>query len=407
MRRVPGLSHLADLRIATKLALVVIALSIPIVALLAVQFEQRQDAQSQASAESDGIDYVSAIVPFLREVQLHRGFVHRVLNGDTESVEQLEASAAAADSALAAINQMNDRYGAKFGTEEYVAFINREWSNLRGGTASFEVLSTAHGRIINEGVFPLLNQVATESGMVLDPSLDTRSVITALTVSLPRMTEALSLTRNWGTAAMLSRSGDEVSPAQRTILTQQLAIARVHAEALNAELATAMAENPAFARSLKPIVDGANESREGFLRRTEFGVLASTNLSAAGAEEYFLQGGSAIDLSNQLLAASRDTLKAEFDSRASAAQSEFMFYGSAALIGVVLALALALFIAMTITRPLNHLAEVADRMSLGDLDVDIDVESRNEIGQLAESLRRMQASLRSAIERLRQRRAAA
>ena len=56
---------------------------------------------------------------------------------------------------------------------------------------------------------------------------------------------------------------------------------------------------------------------------------------------------------------------------------------------------------------MQHLAEVADRMSLGELDVDIDVDGTNEIGQLAESLRRMQASLRSAIERLRQRRAAA
>jgi len=82
-------------------------------------------------------------------------------------------------------------------------------------------------------------------------------------------------------------------------------------------------------------------------------------------------------------------------------------YGSAAALIVTLALALAVFISATITRPLKHLAEVADRMSLGELDVDIDVEGRNEVGQLAESLRRMQASLRSAIERLRQRRAAA
>ena len=73
----------------------------------------------------------------------------------------------------------------------------------------------------------------------------------------------------------------------------------------------------------------------------------------------------------------------------------------------MLALGLALFISTTITRPMTHLAEVADRMSLGELDVEIDVTGDNEIGQLAESLRRMQSSLRSAIERLRQRRTAA
>lgn len=46
-------------------------------------------------------------------------------------------------------------------------------------------------------------------------------------------------------------------------------------------------------------------------------------------------------------------------------------------------------------------------MKLGELDVEIPVEGRDEVGQLAESLHRMQASLRAAIERLRARRAAA
>ncbi len=407
MRRVPGISHLSDLRIATKLALVVIALSVPIFALLAVQYEQRQDAQSQASSESDGLDYVTAIVPFLREVQLHRGFVHRVLNGDAASAEQMAASAAAADAALASINAMDKKHGNAFGTKELVAYLNSEWGGIKAGLTSFDDLNAAHSRLINNGVFPLLAQVSIESKLVLDPSLDTRSVITALTVSLPRLTEALSLTRNYGAGAMLSRHEQEASAPQKTLLTQQLSIAGVHATALNEELAIAMAENPAFASALKPILDSANEGRRVFVTRTQNGIVGSTALSADAAEEYFLLGGNAIDLSNQLLVASRDTLNAEFDDRSSAAASEFLVYGTAALGGVVLALALSLFISLTITRPLTHLAEVADRMSLGDLDVDIDVDSKNEIGQLAESLRRMQASLRSAIERLRQRRAAA
>jgi HAMP domain-containing protein len=40
-------------------------------------------------------------------------------------------------------------------------------------------------------------------------------------------------------------------------------------------------------------------------------------------------------------------------------------------------------------------------MSLGDLNVKIDVQSRDEIGQLAGALGRMQTSLRMAMERLR------
>ena len=72
-----------------------------------------------------------------------------------------------------------------------------------------------------------------------------------------------------------------------------------------------------------------------------------------------------------------------------------------------IAFLLVIVIAASITRPISQLVEVADRISLGELDAEIDISGANEVGQLAESLRRMQTSLRSAIERLRTRRAAA
>ncbi len=73
--------------------------------------------------------------------------------------------------------------------------------------------------------------------------------------------------------------------------------------------------------------------------------------------------------------------------------------GSATLAAVI-----GIFIGRTISNPLLQLARVADRMSLGELDAKIDLGRRDEIGVLAESLSRMQASLRAAMERLRSRR---
>lgn len=76
------------------------------------------------------------------------------------------------------------------------------------------------------------------------------------------------------------------------------------------------------------------------------------------------------------------------------------------VVGLLMAALFVIVLSRTITRPLGSLADVANRMSLGELDVAIGVEGNDEVGQLAESLRRMQASLRAAIERLRARRAA-
>jgi methyl-accepting chemotaxis protein len=72
----------------------------------------------------------------------------------------------------------------------------------------------------------------------------------------------------------------------------------------------------------------------------------------------------------------------------------------------LLAAAIAWFSARAIAKPVMKLTDAAERMSLGDLNVRIDVRSGDEIGLLAQAIARMQTSLRMAMERLRKRKSA-
>lgn len=74
------------------------------------------------------------------------------------------------------------------------------------------------------------------------------------------------------------------------------------------------------------------------------------------------------------------------------------------VVGALAALA-SIFLARQITHPITQLTNVADRISLGELDAKIEINRKDEIGELAEAVSRMQASLQAAIERLRARRA--
>ena len=68
---------------------------------------------------------------------------------------------------------------------------------------------------------------------------------------------------------------------------------------------------------------------------------------------------------------------------------------------VVLVLIIAWFSARAIVTPIMKLTDAAERMSLGELNVKIDVKSKDEIGLLAQAIGRMQTSLRLAMNRLR------
>ncbi len=57
-----------------------------------------------------------------------------------------------------------------------------------------------------------------------------------------------------------------------------------------------------------------------------------------------------------------------------------------------------------LTRRIQYLTDVADRISVGDMEAEIDIRSNDEIGSLGDAISRMQDSLRFSIERLRRRR---
>jgi HAMP domain-containing protein len=75
------------------------------------------------------------------------------------------------------------------------------------------------------------------------------------------------------------------------------------------------------------------------------------------------------------------------------------------LIGIIAGLlvagvALSFLLARGIIRPILRLTLVADKISKGDLEMPVGVETRDEIGDLAQSLGRMRASLKAAMTRL-------
>ncbi len=69
------------------------------------------------------------------------------------------------------------------------------------------------------------------------------------------------------------------------------------------------------------------------------------------------------------------------------------------LIGIIVAL-----YGTRLTSRIKKLTSVAEQISVGEMDAEIPVTSRDEIGDLAEAIRRMQESIRLSIERLRRRR---
>ncbi len=69
-------------------------------------------------------------------------------------------------------------------------------------------------------------------------------------------------------------------------------------------------------------------------------------------------------------------------------------------VALVASLVFSIAVAQGIIRPVLRLKEMADKVSMGDLETPVGIESNDEIGELARSLDRMRASLKAAMVRL-------
>jgi HAMP domain-containing protein len=78
----------------------------------------------------------------------------------------------------------------------------------------------------------------------------------------------------------------------------------------------------------------------------------------------------------------------------------FLLFLLIVLIDLAILLAVIYLYSRTVVRPIRHLSEVADKISMGDLGATIDVKAKGEVLVLAQSIKRMQASVRAAIDRL-------
>jgi HAMP domain-containing protein len=103
--------------------------------------------------------------------------------------------------------------------------------------------------------------------------------------------------------------------------------------------------------------------------------------------------------------ASAATATAMMQSQAKVLTDKARMIASMMLGATLLLIGIIVFIYVhRLTGKIKSLSEVAGRISVGELEMEIETKSRDEIGELAEAIARMQDNIRLSIERLRRRR---
>jgi len=120
-----------------------------------------------------------------------------------------------------------------------------------------------------------------------------------------------------------------------------------------------------------------------------------TNLIVAATtyiDEFSKPAKAIVDKMSQI----EKTYSAQYNNR-------FRTFSLIVLLDLLILLVVIYLYSYSIIRPIRYLSDVADKISMGDLKTTIKVKTKGEVAVLAESIGRMQTSVKAAIDRLQRR----
>ena len=348
-----------------------------------------------AEAEDLGLDVVQLLVPLQRELQAHRGLSALALGGQPAADADRLARKAAVDKVLASVSQMVAKYNYTQQGKTLQA-LSHEWEALSQKVAGKSITAAesfaGHTTLIEQNL-ELIEAVADTSGLSLVPQGDTYYLMTAVVDHLPRLAEALAVSRGMGAQALAAK---DISAATRAQLIMQMDIANKSSARALAQIGKSQALNEGV-KSLMASTGNATAAAAGFFGKAQQHVLAPAKLTFS-ATDYFKAGTEAVDTQYKLLEGSVDVLMALLHERVVAATRDRMMLLAEVGFFLLAGLALAVAITRSVTRPLAEAVEAAGAVASGNLGHEIRDHGSDEAAVLLKRLSQMQTSLRKVKE---------
>ncbi len=397
-----GLKNLlGNLRLSHKFLIFAVLGVLLVVAPLTAYLRYSVEAIATAQREAAGITPSKQVLRVLYLMQQHRGLAANVLGGNAAMEGQRTARRAEVNAAITAFTpalkaQITDRAIDAAWTTTVTA-----WQALDQAVSARSVdgaASYSRHTDLAKKILDVLDLLADDFGLSLDPDADGYHLIMATAFHLPQLSEVLSQARARGSLYLSGR--DALRIVERTELVALEGLARVH----HRNMARALEKSEAASALVKSKLNGiAAESQKRFeqaLKLTRDHLIDAETLSLPGAD-YYRAYTEAIDGQFKLNEAAFGVLTEVLDERVAGLRRAQLGVLLMVLLVALIAVALGYAVSRSISGPLAHAVDVAEHVSAGDLTHRITADTTDEMGRLMRALENMRSGLAQSVAEIR------
>ncbi|WLR51945.1 methyl-accepting chemotaxis protein [Bacillus tianshenii] len=295
------------------------------------------------------------------------------------------------------IDTLNEEMGTALDTTAKWPELKKKWLEVPNvvfdlqPSKSFE-LHTA----ITSDTIDLIHYVADQSALSLDPELDTYYLMDSVVTKLPMLTESAGQARGLGTGIAAKRSATAGEQAQLISLRSNI---QSSLKEVRRSYQILIKTNPSLEPQLKPVFEKANESNQTFLDVLQTEMIEEVSIHS---KDFYQLSTDTInntlalfdletELLNQLLAQRIDNLQNE---------QLMMILMIAFTFAITLYLCIAFYV--SVNQTVSHLEEVSSKLADGDLTVQANVTTKDELLIIGKAFNKMADSFRAMISQSQQ-----
>ncbi len=382
----PSVALLNKLKFKFKFSIIFILYLIPVTYIILTTFSEHSKLIAHEKLEISGIQYMAKIRPLIENMARARGLTNSYLHGKIELKEQVGSIRATVNKQLSNLMKLDSSLGDELNTTELAKVLERGWNLVAAQSSgwSAEKSFTEHTLVIKK-LITLNEYILEKSKLLLDPSLDSNFMATALGVRIPNLVENLGKARGLGAGVITDGEFTSKSFLNLGNLIQNIKntdIAMVHGFDVIFE------NNPRIKNSLMILKNESVVITKQFIKVTLNDVMQPEKIKISSAD-YFSLGSKAINANFKLYDAVQPILINLLEERISSQQNELV-------IKIIISAALLLFalyifggFQRSIMNSINSVKVAVTAMANGDLTTHVKLDTRDEMQLIAHDMNYM------------------
>jgi methyl-accepting chemotaxis protein len=380
------------LRYTYKFILIGLMVLIPMAIMFYIFENQMKSLIVFSENEKLGVEYIIPVKDLIADIQQSRGLAHRYINHDVSVLPKIDQTRKLIETDITKLQQIDTHLGKNLKTTEQFNNVEGKWKALAALPADSPDLFDKHSEIIAD-LISLIAAVGDSSNLILDPDLVSYYLMDGVVNKIPQTMEEVSQINGLGSGYLLNGAMDT---EMRDGIIKLYSVSKASSGDIYKGIQTAIQQNEALKSDLGNIGEANNQLANAYFKLIDDNILDFAQRKIQ-AEEFYAQSTILIQENYKLFDLEAKNLTVLLDQRISQYQKKINVFNTVILVAFVLLIYLFVGFYLSVSRSVLSIKKSLGLIEKGNLRTKVNVTTRDELVEIANSINNMVTSFRDTV----------